>query len=61
MTSPPEIEDVRGAPDRACVNCGHPGHEHLVRETEVPGNTIRETYCSSCGANCAFAPEPDGQ
>jgi len=61
MTSPPEIEDERGAPDRACAKCGHPGHEHLVREVEVPGNTVRETYCSTCTVICQFVPEPDDQ
>jgi len=59
MISPPEIEDARGAPDRACAQCGHPGHEHLVREVDVPGNTIREIYCSTCGAICTFVPESD--
>jgi len=61
MTGPPEIEDERGAADRACANCGHPGHDHLVREVQVPGNTIRETYCSTCGAICEFVPEPDDE
>jgi hypothetical protein len=36
------------------------GHEHRVRETEVPGNTIRETFCDLCGAICEFVPEPEG-
>jgi hypothetical protein len=66
MTNAPDtpdaagIDDTSGAPDRACVNCGHMGHEHRVRETEVPGNTIRETFCEICGAVCEFVPEPEG-
>lgn len=60
MTNPqPDADDERGAPDRACATCGHPGHSHLVREVEVPGNTIRETYCSECSALCEFVPEPN--
>ncbi|MFA7250262.1 MAG: hypothetical protein WC273_11610 [Dehalococcoidia bacterium] len=58
-TEPPEIED-EGAPDRACANCGHPGHQHLVRDAELPGRTVRETFCVECGALCEFVPEPNG-
>jgi hypothetical protein len=58
-TEPPEIED-EGAPDRACANCGHPGHQHIVRDAELPGRTVRETFCSECGALCEFVPEPNG-
>lgn len=60
-TEPPEIEDESGAPDRPCANCGHPGHQHLVRDVELPGRTVRETFCSECGALCEFVPEPNGR
>lgn len=54
-----DIDDISGAPDRACVNCGHMGHEHHLRETEVPGNTIRDTFCEACDAACEYLPEPE--
>jgi hypothetical protein len=59
LTSPQDLDVETGAPDRACATCGHSGHEHLVREVEVPGNTVRETYCSACAALCEFVPEQD--
>lgn len=59
MTPPSNRDDERGAPDRPCANCGHPGHVHLVREVEIPGRVIRETHCSECDAVCEFVPEPD--
>jgi len=54
----PDI-DEGGAPDRACATCGHDGRQHIVREIEVAGNTVRETYCEACDRVCTFIPAPD--
>jgi hypothetical protein len=61
MTNLLGADDERGAPDRPCANCGHAGHDHVVREIEVPGNTVRETYCEECVAICQFVPESDSR
>ncbi len=52
----PDPADDRGAPDTPCATCGHEGHAHVLRETEVAGNTIRETFCEECNAMCEYVP-----
>ena len=42
--------------DQPCATCGHSGQLHVLREVEVPGNTVRETYCEGCTSFCAFLP-----
>lgn len=54
----PDIDDG-GGPDRSCATCGHDGRSHILREIEVSGDTIRETYCEECGAACEFIPGPE--
>ena len=59
MVNTNDIDDDRGSPDLICGTCGHASGDHLMREIEVAGNTIREMYCESCDARCEFIPEPD--
>lgn len=55
------IDDLRGAPDRACATCGHMGEDHHVREIEEPGSTIQDTFCVACKTACAYIPEPEAE
>lgn len=48
-----------GGPDRPGATCGHDGAMHVVRETELAGNTAHETYCEGCGAPCEYLPAPE--
>ncbi len=45
------------APDRPCSACGHAGAEHVLRETELEGNTVRQTYCVACTDWHDFTPD----
>jgi len=49
--------DEDAAPDRPCSVCRHAGHEHVLRETELEGNTVRQTYCTSCADWHDFVPD----
>lgn len=49
----------QGAPDRPCATCGHDSILHALRETELAGNTVRETYCEGCGSPCDYFPAPE--
>ena len=55
MVNTPEIEES-GAADLPCATCGHTGHEHVVRDIEVAGNTLHETFCEGCDAPCEYRP-----
>ncbi len=54
-------EEVReeGAPDVPCAACGHDGHRHRLREFELSGTTVRDTFCEDCDAPCEYVPRPD--
>ena len=54
-----QVRDDDSASDRPCGRCGHEGHQHLLREIEVAGNTVRETYCEACEALCEYVPAPE--
>ncbi|MGE3961995.1 MAG: hypothetical protein AB7F65_09970 [Dehalococcoidia bacterium] len=48
-----------GAPDAPCAKCGHDGARHRLREVELPGATMHDTYCEDCEAPCEFVPRQD--
>ena len=45
-----------------CITCGHLGADHVERDIEIPGQTLRRCYCEVCDAICEFVPEtePEG-
>ncbi len=57
MVNTPEIED--GGAALPCATYGHTGDEHVVRDIEVAGNTLHETFCEGCDAHCEFFPAPE--
>jgi hypothetical protein len=58
MVDAPDI-DERGGPDRPCGRCGHAEVDHVLRDIEEPGRTVRQAYCESCDASCDFVPSPE--
>lgn len=58
MVNAPDI-DEGGAPDLVCATCGHGGDDHVVRDIEVAGNTIRQAFCEGCDAACDYIPRPE--
>ena len=45
-----------GAEERACVRCGHADSEHVERDSELPGRTLRRIYCEPCADWHDFLP-----
>ena len=45
-------------PDRICTECGHGESDHLVQDTEMPGATLRRTFCEPCDGYHDFVPDP---
>ena len=55
---PVQDPTVERAPDRICVECGHGESDHALQETEMPGATLRRTFCESCDGFHDFIPDP---
>ena len=53
----PELEEL-GAPVRPCQRCGHGDEVHTLQDFELPGQTVRRTYCQSCEDWHDFEPDP---
>jgi hypothetical protein len=43
---------------RVCVSCGHIEVEHALHDTELPGGTLRRSYCERCEDFHDFVPDP---
>ncbi len=58
MTSELELDrEDEATPDRPCAVCGHAGHQHSLRETELEGTTVRQTYCEGCSDWHEYVPD----
>lgn len=57
MVNTPDRED--SGIDVPCLTCGHSGHEHVVRDVEVAGDTRRETFCEGCDRACEYVRRPE--
>jgi hypothetical protein len=53
-----ESEFGQGAAGLICVSCGHEEGAHIVQDSELPGGTMRRTYCQACEAFHDFVPDP---
>ena len=53
-----ETPEREGTVNPPCRDCGHAEDEHVEREAEVAGATLRRTYCESCEDWHDFAPPP---
>ena len=53
-----DFEDDVDAPVRACARCGHADAEHVLRDAEEAGATVRAVICVPCSDWHDFVPDP---
>ena len=55
LTPEPDLADVPGG---TCAACGHPENDHVEQDAEVPGGTLRRTFCEVCEDLHDFVLDP---
>ena len=55
LTPDPDLAEVPGS---ICAACGHAEGDHVEQDAEVPGGTLRRTFCETCEDLHDFVLDP---